>query len=153
MPSNKTEDTRTRKTQKRSSGSNRSKRLKQISKSSAQIVKDAAALLDEEVAAGIVAAKQVQNRFQKDRRIDPGDFKKTLQKFQGDAHEVVSLLNDQISAFRSQENTELAKRLLHNTHDVVDLAVEMVNMGAEIADQLAQSNLNRNENNREKRSR
>jgi hypothetical protein len=153
MPSNKTEGTRTRKTQKRTSGSNRSKRLKQISKSSAQIVKDAAALLDEEVAAGIVAAKQVQNRFQKDRRIDPGDFKKTLQKFQGDAHEVVSLLDDQISAFRSQENTELAKRLLHNTHDVVDLAVEMVNMGAEIADQLAQSNLNRNENNREKRSR
>jgi hypothetical protein len=127
--------------------------LKQISKSSAQIVKDAAALLDEELAAGIVAAKQVQQRFQKDRRIDAGDFKKTLQKFQGDAHEVVSLLEDQISKLRSQENAELAKRLLHNTHDVVDLAVELVNMGAEIADQLAQSNLKRDASNRGKRSR
>lgn len=37
----------------------RSARLKQISKSSSQIVKDAAVLLDEELASGIVAAKQV----------------------------------------------------------------------------------------------
>lgn len=39
-----------------------------------RIVQDAAALLDEELAAGIVAAKQVQKRFRKERRIDPQDF-------------------------------------------------------------------------------
>jgi hypothetical protein len=153
MSLSETENTRTRKKQTRRSGGGRSAQLKQISKSSAQIVKDAAALLDEEVAAGIVAAKQVQQRFQKDRRIDPGDFRKTLKKFQGDAHEVVSLLDDQVSELRSQENTALVKRLLHNTHDVVDLTVELVNMGAEIADQLAQANLKRDANNRKKRSR
>ena len=43
-----------------------SARFEGISKSTAQIVKDAAALLDEELAAGIVAANQVQRRFRKD---------------------------------------------------------------------------------------
>jgi hypothetical protein len=153
VPTAKTKKTGTSKAQTRSSGSRRSRQLGQISKSSAQIVKDAAALLDEEVAAGIVAAKKVQQRFQKERRIDPGDFKVTLQKFQGDAHEIVSLLDAQITEMRSEQNAQLASRLLQNTHSVVDLAVELVNMGAEIADQLAQTNIKRDAGKRTKRTR
>ena len=119
----------------------RSARLKEISKSSSQIVKDAAVLLDEEIASGIVAAKQVQQRFQKERRINPGDFKDALTKFQGDAHDVVNLLNDQFAELRSDENAELVKRFTGNAHSLLDLVVEMVNTSAEIADQLAKSNL------------
>ena len=121
------------------SDSSRSKQFEQIGKSTSQIVRDAAALLDEEVAAGIVAARQMQKRFQKERRIDSADFREALQKFQGDAHEIVSLLNEQLSESRSKENTELVKRLLSHTHDVVDLVVEITNTGAELANQLAQS--------------
>src|SRR5215467_8897163 len=116
----------------------RSPRLDSISRNTSQIVKDAAALLDEEVAAGIVAARRMQQRFQKERRIAPSDFQDALQKFQADAHEVISLLNDQISEIRSEENVQLAKRMVSRTHDVVDLAVELVNTGAEVASQLAQ---------------
>jgi hypothetical protein len=119
----------------------RSAQFKQISKSSSQIVRDAAVLLDDEIAAGIVAAKQVQQRFQKERRIDPDDFKDTLKRFQGDAHEVVNLLDGQFAELRSDENAEIVKRLTDNAHNLLDLAVELINMGAEIADQLAQSNL------------
>ncbi len=119
----------------------RSARLKQIGKSSSQIVKDAAGLLDEELAAGIVAAKQVQQRFQKERRINPGDFKDALTRFQGDAHDVVNLLNDQFAEMRSDENAELVKRFTGNAHSLLDLVVELVNTSAEIADQLAKTNL------------
>jgi len=48
-------------------------------------VKDAAALLDEELAAGIQAAQQVQQRFRKQGRIDPAVFSDALQRFQADA--------------------------------------------------------------------
>lgn len=119
----------------------RTARFGRISKASSQIVKDAAVLLDEELASGIVAAKQMQQRFRRERRINPGDFKESLQRFQGDAHEVVSLLDDQFSELRSEENAEIIKRFTNNTHNLLDLVVEMINVGAEIADQLAQSNL------------
>ena len=120
-------------------GSERSRRLRQISTNTSQIVRDAASMLDEEVVAGIVAARQMQQRFQKERRIDPSDFKQTLQKFKGNAHEVITLLDDQLAELQSQENTDLAKRFIQHTHGVVDLAVELVNMGAEIANQLVAS--------------
>ena len=59
---------KTTKSPKRSRGPSpadaRSERFKQISKSSSQIVKDAAVLLDEEIAAGIVAANKF-TRFQR----------------------------------------------------------------------------------------
>ena len=131
----------------------RSRRMKQISRNTSQIVQDAASMLDEEVAAGIVAAKQMQQRFQKERRIDPGDFSQALQKFQGNAHEVITLLDDQLSELQSKENTELARRFITHTHGIVDLAVELVNMGAELANQLTPTVLDRVKSGRAKRGR
>jgi predicted lactoylglutathione lyase len=123
-----------------------SERFKQISKNSSQIVKDAAVLLDDEIAAGIVAAKQMQRRFQKERRVDPGDFKEAVQQFQVHAHEVVDQLNSRVSDMGSKENQELLRRLVNNSHDLLDLTVEVFNMGAELADQLVQSKVPRKQN-------
>ena len=123
-----------------------SERLEQISKGSSQIVKDAAVLLDEEIAAGIVAAKQMQSRFQKERRVDPSDFKEAVQQFQLHAHEVVNQLNSRVSDMGSQENQDLLRRLVSNSHDLLDLTVEVFNMGAELADQLAQSKIPKKQN-------
>jgi len=121
----------------------RGQRFGQIGATTSQIVMDAAALLDEEVAAGIVAAKRVQERFQKERRIDPADFSEALQRFRSDAHDIVNTLNDQFTRLRSPENDELIGRLLKDTHNLLDLAFGIVDTGAEIASQLAQSKLNR----------
>lgn len=119
----------------------RATRFKEIGQSSSQIVKDAALLLDDEIASGIVAAKQMQQRFQRERRINPDDFKDALTKFQGDAHEVINQLNGQFPELNSKENTDLVKRFANNTHALLDLVVELVNTGAELVDQLAQSKL------------
>lgn len=131
------------KERRRPRAENNDPRFGQIGATTSKIVMDAAALLDEEVAAGIVAAKRMQERFQKERRIEPADFGTVLQRFQSDAHDIVNTLNDQFTRLRSPENDELIGRLLKNTHDLLDLAVGMVNTGAEIASQLAQSNLSR----------
>jgi len=120
----------------------RGQRFGQIGATTSRIVMDAAALLDEEVAAGIVAAKRVQERFQKERRIEPADFSEALQRFRSDAHDIVNTLNDQFTRMRSPENDELIGRLLKDTHNLLDLAFGIIDTGAEIASQLAQSKLN-----------
>lgn len=119
-------------------GQGQNERFDRISKSSSQIVKDAAALLDDEIASGIVAAKQVQERFRSERRIDPGDFKEALARFQGDTHSVIHLMDEQVNELRSDENAAVFSRFINNAHSLLDLTVELVNMGAEIADQLVQ---------------
>ena len=123
------------------------KNIKQIDAASSRIVKEAAALLDQELAAGILTAKKMQQRFQDERRIDPADFKGALARFQNDGHEVVNLLNNRLAELRSKESADLVTHLVSNTHDLLDLMVGLVNMGSEIANQLAQANLpKRNEN-------
>lgn len=139
MPRSKAENTAQRSNPNPNRKGADSGRFDRISKSTAQIVKDAAALLDEELAAGIVAANQVQQRFRKEQRVDPGDFSQALQRFQADAHEVITLLNDRLNDMRSQENFDLVKNLVNRSHDMVDMAVEMVNSSAEIATKLANS--------------
>lgn len=141
MPKSKSGNATQRAAAKGSSRGANSGRFEEVSKSSAQIVKDAAALLDEELAAGIQAAKQVQQRFRRGGRIDPADFGDALQRFQADAHEVITLLNDRLNEMRSDENYKMVKKLIDRSHDLVDVAVEMVNGSAEIANQLANSPL------------
>jgi len=96
-------------------------------------------LLDEELAAGTLASKQVQGRFRQERRVDQADFSDALQRFQADAHEVITLLNDRLNDMRSQENFALVKNLVNRSHDMVDIAVDMVNSSAEVATHLANS--------------
>jgi hypothetical protein len=91
----------------------------------------------------VVAAKQIQERFRDEQRIDAADFQNALQRFQVNAHEVVTLVDQQLGELRSEENAELLSRLLANTHDVVDVLIGLVNVGAEVANQLVQNNLSK----------
>jgi hypothetical protein len=125
----------------RRSATGNQERFSQISRASSQIVRDAAALLDEEMAAGIVAARNVQQRFERERRIESADFAEALQRFQGDAHEVVNLLHAQFAELRSEENAELITRFVDNAHNLLDVVIGLVNTGADIANQLAAENL------------
>ena len=116
--------------------SSQSTRIKNATKNVSSIVKDAAEILDEEVASGIVAARQVQARFRKSRTIDPKDFETALQKFNADAHELLTLVGNQVDEMGSKQNSELTRKLMGRTHDVLDLAVEMINIGAELANEV-----------------
>ena len=67
--------------------------------------------------------------------------------------EIVNLVNDRISELRSEENAEVVKQLLNNGHSLLDLVVELVSMGAKVADQLVQSNFKRQDAGRRARQR
>ena len=108
-------------------------------------MKQAASLLDEEIALGVIAARKVQARFAKDRSIDPADFHDALQRFQGDAHELVSMLEGQLGGSGNGANTELTRKLVGNVHDLLDLFVGFVNIGSDLASQLAQTHLPKND--------
>jgi hypothetical protein len=121
-----------------------SRHFEQISSATSEIVKQAGAVLDEEMAIGIVTAKQMQDRFDQERRLDTADFNEALQRFQNDGHELVKLVDQQIVELRSDENVDLTNRLMSNVHNLLDLAVGLVSTGTEIANQLIERNLPKN---------
>jgi len=117
------------------------RRIERVGNATSHIVTEAAALLDEEVAAGIVAARRMQRRFEKERRLDPADFQDALGRFQRDAHEVVTLLHRQFTGLQSDENREVIGKLVENSHDLLDLVVGLVNIGTDLGNQLIQKTL------------
>jgi hypothetical protein len=116
-------------------------RLRNLDRNGSRVVRDAALLLDQEISAGIVAAKRMQKRLQQERRIDPADFQEALQRFQGNGHEVIDILNEQVSRVQSRENGALVKHIINNSHDVLDLAVQLVKLGGELANEFVESKL------------
>jgi hypothetical protein len=108
--------------------------------SSAELVRAAASVLDQEMAVGIEAAKAVQQRVSRERKVETSDFKEAMARFQTDARDVVSSLEAQLGGSRLPQNVELAKRFLTRANDMVDLAVGMVTTSAEIASELLQKN-------------
>ena len=115
--------------------------MPRIGAATSQIVTEAASLLDEELAAGIVAARRMRDRFQKDRQIDSADFQEALSRFQNDAHEVVNLLHRQFSDLQSKENQAVIAKLVDNSHNLLDLVVGTVNIGVDLSNQLIRQTL------------
>lgn len=71
--------------------------IQSFARTSSKVVQQAAAILEEEIAAGIIAAKEVEKNFAdvedlRSRRPDA-----VVQRFRQDAHEVADLLTDMIS--------------------------------------------------------
>jgi hypothetical protein len=68
--------------------------LDALAKRASSIVEQAASILEEEVAAGIVAARQAEDRYVGAGRLRSAETHQLLQRFRKDAHEVVDLLID-----------------------------------------------------------
>jgi hypothetical protein len=107
----------------------------------AELVRLAANVLDSELAVGIEAAKAVQKRVDRERRIDARDFNDALQRFRADAHEVVNSLDAQISGAKLQQNLDLAKKIISQANDAVDLAVGVVTTSASVANEFIRNNV------------
>jgi hypothetical protein len=60
-------------------------------------VEQAASILEEEIAAGIVAAKRVEERFVDVGKVRGKDPKEVMQRFRHDAHEVLDILVDMVN--------------------------------------------------------
>jgi len=62
-----------------------------------RIVQQAASILEEELAAGIVAAREVEKRFVDVQQLRGGDAQEVMQRFRRDAHDVVDILIDMVT--------------------------------------------------------
>jgi hypothetical protein len=72
--------------------------FKTLADTTSHVVRQAASILEEEVAAGILTARQIQNKF-----IDTSDLRsakpdEVFQRFRRDAHDVVDILMDIVGA-------------------------------------------------------
>lgn len=86
-------------------------RLLGVAGTTSRIVQRAASILEEELANGIVAAKQVEMQFVDVDKLRGRDPEEVMQRFRRDAHEVVDILLDLVSV-ATNSLTGLAQRAI-----------------------------------------
>jgi hypothetical protein len=114
-------------------------RFKGLGDSASQVVQQAAAVLEEELAAGIVAGKRVEERFRKERRVDEADIADVVERFRQNAHEMVEVVGERIGELQSDATQDLAKRFLTDAHDVLDAVANLANLAPEIVNRLVKT--------------
>ncbi len=72
--------------------------LRGFTDTTSRVVQQAASILEEEIAAGILAAKQVEERMINVKETRSGKPDEVMQRFRRDAHEVVDILLDLVTA-------------------------------------------------------
>jgi len=72
--------------------------LKGVTGTASRVVQQAASILEEEIAAGIVAAKKAELQFINVNEVRSGEPEEVLNRFRRDSHEVVDILLDVFSA-------------------------------------------------------
>lgn len=72
--------------------------LRDFGKTTSRIVQQAASILEEEIAAGIVAAQRIENKFVDVAGLRSGRPDELLSRFRRDAHEVIDILVDLAAA-------------------------------------------------------
>ena len=72
-------------------------KLKDFAETTSNVVQKAASILEEEIAAGIVAAKQVEKRFINVNKLRSDKPDELIQRFRRDSHELVDIILDLIN--------------------------------------------------------
>ena len=103
-----------------------SRRFEEV-KGSAQIVKDAVALLDERLAAGIQRPNNCNSGSASKGASTLPTAATRYNDFRPMPNEGIALLNDRLDEMRLQENFDLVQERVERSHDLVDVAVELVN--------------------------
>ncbi len=85
--------------------------LSGFANTTSHVVQQAASILEEEIAAGIIAAKQVEDLFINSGEIRLGNPDEVMQRFRRDAHDVIDILIDLVNV-AAKSLGSLAQRVI-----------------------------------------
>jgi hypothetical protein len=85
--------------------------FKGFADATSHVVKQAASILEEEIAAGILAARQIENKFLDATELRSEKPDEVLHRFRRDAHEVIDILLDIVTA-TTRNAGRMARRVI-----------------------------------------
>jgi hypothetical protein len=120
----------------RTAAAGKRERLQDLGKSGTATVRQAASVLEEELAAGVAGVRKVEQRFTKERRVDQAEFSVVLDRFRANAHEFIDVAAGRVEDLRSDEVQELSHRLTQDAHDLFDSMINLVGLAPDVVNRL-----------------
>jgi hypothetical protein len=110
--------------------------LKELGASTSEMIQKAASVLEEEVAAGMVAAQEVERYAREDGEFPAEEFNEIMERLRTDVHEFVSIVSKQVNEFRSRDYDDLAVRFEKDAHGAADVILNLMNLAPELVDRM-----------------
>ena len=114
--------------------------LEDIGKTTSQVVQEAAAVLEEDMATGLIAARKVSQRLAKEQRLEAGDFADALKRFRSTGHELIEIAQGRLEELRSDANQDLMKKFLTDSQGALDTLVDLIAASPELANRFLKTN-------------
>lgn len=112
--------------------------LSRLGAGATDVIRQAAAVLETELAFGLAAVQRAEKRFREERKLDPADFEETVSRFRTTGHELVDMTRTRFEELKSRETDELVQRFLKDAHGVLDTVLNLVNLAPELVNRLLQ---------------
>jgi uncharacterized iron-regulated protein len=113
--------------------------LREFGASTSDMIQKAAVILEEEVAAGLQAAKEVEQSMRQSGEVRSESFDDLVVRLRKDAHDVVNIIGEQVDQMRSEEIDELSGRFQKDAHEAVDVLLNVVTNAPNIINRLLQA--------------
>jgi hypothetical protein len=112
-------------------------RLEGAAQDASTAVTQAATVLEKELSSSLAGVRKIQQRFTKERRVDQKEFDAVLERFRGNAHELIDAAAARMADLRSDDVQDLSQRLTTDAHDLFDTMLNLVGMAPDIVNRLA----------------
>src|SRR5215210_4118648 len=109
----------------------------QIARDASNVIKQAASILQKEVAASSVSAADMQQKFAATKRVDRGEFKQLADRVREDVHDLIAIMSDMFTELKTDEVQSLVSNVANDAHEVVDTAMNLVENAPDAATRLA----------------
>ncbi|MFN8465737.1 MAG: hypothetical protein U0X20_09315 [Caldilineaceae bacterium] len=108
----------------------------ELGKTASQVIQEAASILEEELAAGLVAARRVSQRLVEEQRIEPDDFAEALDRFRSTGKQLIEVARNRMDDVRSDQTQDLSRRFLDDAQGALDVFVDLVGFGPELVNRV-----------------
>ncbi|MCB8979831.1 MAG: hypothetical protein H6657_20665 [Ardenticatenaceae bacterium] len=112
--------------------------LKAFGASTSDMIQKAAVILEEEVAVGLLAAREVERSMRETGELRSESFDDILVRLRKDAHDVVNIIGEQVDQMRSSEFDELSHRFQKDAHEAVDVLLNAATHAPSLINRLMQ---------------
>ena len=125
---------------KNRSGSKRQPNRPQLddaAQNASRAVRQAASVLETELATGLAGVRKVETRFTKERRVEQKDFDEILEQARKTTHQLIDVASGRVADLRSEEFQDLSSRLTSDARNLFDTMINMVGIAPDVINRLA----------------
>lgn len=101
-------------------------KVQKVGAIASDVIQTAAGVLEDELAAGIAAARPVAERFSKSLSVDEGELEQVVAHVRKNVHDLVDLIDARMSDLRSEQVQSLSSSLINDAHDITDVLMNLL---------------------------